>query len=120
MKKINLLFVLLVCSLTACIFTSCCKDEEDLLIGTWHYDDNELQNAYITLTFNANKTGQIKGVMDNSITVSFDFTYTYSNNIIAIMPESDVIENLTLTVLSITKDELIINDSGEILTLRRV
>ena len=58
--------------------------------------------------------------MDNSITVSFDFTYTYSNNIIAITPNSDAIENLTLTVLSITKDELIINDSGEILTLRRV
>ena len=120
MKKINLLFILLVCTLSACVFTSCSKDEEDLLIGTWRYDDNELQNVYTTLTFNANKTGQIKGVMDNSITVSFDFTYTYSNNIIAIMPESDVIENLTLTVLSITKDELTINDSGEILTLRRV
>lgn len=120
MKKINLLFVLLVSSLTACIFTSCSKDEEDLLIGTWRYDDYELQNAYITLTFNANKTGQIKGVMDNSITVSFDFTYTYSNNIIAITPNSDAIENLTLTVMSITKDELTINDNGEILTLRRV
>lgn len=120
MKKINLLFVLLVCSLTACIFTSCSKDEEDLLVGTWRYDDYELQNAYITLTFNANKTGQIKGVMDNSITVSFDFTYTYSNNIIAITPSSDIIDPLTMTVVSVTKEELIINDSGEILTLRRV
>lgn len=120
MTKIKLLFVLLVCSLTACVFTSCSKNEEDLLVGTWRYDDYELQDVYITLTFNANKTGQIKGVMDDGISVSFDFTYTYSNNIIAITPNSDAIENLTLTVMSITKDELTINDNGEILTLRRV
>lgn len=42
MKKINLLFILLVCTLSVCVFTSCSKDEEDLLIGTWRYDDYEL------------------------------------------------------------------------------
>lgn len=120
MKKINLLFVLLVCSLTACIFTSCSKDEEDLLIGTWRYDDYELQDNYIMLTFNANKTGEMKGVMEEGFTVSFDFTYTYSNNIIAIIPESSVFESFTFTVVSITKDELTINDGGDIVTLRRV
>lgn len=120
MTKINLLFVLLVCSLTACVFTSCTKDEEDLLIGTWRYDDYELENVYITLTFNANKTGQIQGVMDEGITLSFDFTYSYSNNVIAITPASDAIESFTLTVVSITKDVLTINDNGETITMRRV
>lgn len=120
MKKINLFLILLVCSLTACVFTSCSKDEEELLIGTWRYDDHELQGAYITLTFNANKTGQIKGIIDDGISISFDFTYTYNNDIITITSTSDAIENTTLTVVSITKDELTVNDSGDTITLYRV
>lgn len=95
--------------------TSCSKDPEDLIIGTWNVESMTITNGsntrtvnygtdqFITFTFNKDKSGTSVSTYNNR-TYTSEFTYTVSDNQL-IVTEKGENHPQTLTIDEISKKE---------------
>lgn len=107
-KRINFLILFATLLMSAGVFTSCNKSEEDLIVGTWRHD-YYYEGEYFLMVFNANHTGSQMEYENGELISTSSFTYSFQGDDILKIAwdfDGEILEN-TYSIITLTDEALV-------------